>query len=45
MGNLTINELFQFGASEFVGTMLLILLGNGVVATCILNGTKGKGSG
>ena len=45
MGNLTINQLFQFGASEFVGTLLLILLGNGVVATCSLNGTKGKGSG
>ncbi len=45
MGNLSISQLFQFGASEFVGTMLLILLGNGVVATCSLNGTKGKGSG
>ncbi|MGL6125016.1 MAG: MIP/aquaporin family protein [Metamycoplasmataceae bacterium] len=45
MGYLDITQLFQFGASEFVGTMLLILLGNGVVATCILNGTKGKASG
>ncbi len=45
MGSLNVNQLFQFGASEFVGTMLLILLGNGVVATCSLNGTKGKGSG
>lgn len=45
MGYLNVTQLFQFGASELVGTMLLILLGNGVVATCILNGTKGKGSG
>lgn len=45
MGYLNITQLFQFGASELVGTMLLILLGNGVVATCILNGTKGKASG
>lgn len=45
MGNLNTSDLFIFGASELVGMMLLILLGNGVVATCILNGTKGKGSG
>lgn len=31
--------------SEVVGTMLLLLLGGGVVANNILNGTKGKGTG
>ncbi|MEY4902367.1 MAG: hypothetical protein RLZZ292_182 [Bacteroidota bacterium] len=31
--------------SEFIGTMLLILLGNGVVANVVLRGTKGNGSG
>jgi len=31
--------------AEIIGTMLLILLGNGVVANVILNGTKGNGSG
>lgn len=31
--------------SEVVGTMMLLLLGGGVVANNILNGTKGKGSG
>ncbi|MGL5732775.1 MAG: MIP/aquaporin family protein [Metamycoplasmataceae bacterium] len=45
MGDLDITQLFQYGASELVGTLLLILLGNGVVATCVLNGTKGKASG
>lgn len=35
-------ELFL---SEFIGTLLLILLGNGVVANVVLNGTKGHGSG
>jgi glycerol uptake facilitator protein len=32
-------------ASEFLGTMFLILLGNGVVANVVLNGTKGHNSG
>ena len=30
---------------EFVGTAILILLGNGVVANALLTGTKGQGSG
>ena len=30
---------------EFLGTMLLILLGDGVVANVVLKGTKGHGSG
>lgn len=31
--------------AEFIGTMILVLLGNGVVANVILNGTKGNNSG
>jgi len=31
--------------AEFLGTALLILLGNGVVANVVLKGTKGHGSG
>lgn len=31
--------------SEFVGTAILLLLGNGVVANVVLNKTKGNGSG
>ena len=31
--------------AEFLGTALLILLGNGVVAKVVLNGTKGNGGG
>ncbi len=31
--------------SEFVGTSILLLLGNGVVANVVLNKTKGNGSG
>ena len=31
--------------SEFVGTALLLLLGNGVVANVVLGQTKGHGSG
>jgi len=31
--------------AELLGTFLLILLGNGVVANVVLNGTKGHGSG
>ncbi len=31
--------------AEFIGTMLLVLLGNGVVANVLLRGTKGEGSG
>ena len=32
-------------AAELIGTMLLILLGNGVVANVVLKGTKGNNSG
>src|SRR6476660_7519847 len=32
-------------AAELIGTMLLIILGNGVVANVVLNGTKGHNSG
>jgi glycerol uptake facilitator protein len=32
-------------AGEFIGTMLLVLLGNGVVANVVLNRTKGSGGG
>lgn len=31
--------------SEFIGTSILLLLGNGVVANVVLNKTKGNGSG
>ena len=31
--------------AELIGTMLLVLLGNGVVANVVLNGTKGNNSG
>ena len=31
--------------AELIGTMLLVLLGNGVVANVVLTGTKGNGSG
>jgi glycerol uptake facilitator protein len=31
--------------AEFLGTALLILLGNGVVANVVLTGTKGNGGG
>ncbi|AUX61289.1 aquaporin family protein [Simonsiella muelleri] len=31
--------------AEFIGTALLMLLGNGVVASCVLKGTKASGSG
>src|SRR5665647_119737 len=31
--------------AELIGTMILILLGNGVVANVVLTGTKGNGSG
>lgn len=32
-------------AAEFLGTALLILMGNGVVANVVLTGTKGQGGG
>ncbi|MBV8679135.1 MAG: aquaporin, partial [Aquitalea sp.] len=35
------NPLF----GEFIGTALLVLLGNGVVANVLLNNTKGHNSG
>lgn len=31
--------------AELIGTALMILLGNGVVASCVLKGTKASGSG
>lgn len=31
--------------SEVIGTMVLVLLGNGVVANCVLKGTKGNNGG
>ena len=31
--------------AEFIGTMILMLLGNGVVANVVLNGTKGNSAG
>lgn len=31
--------------SEIIGTMILVLLGNGVVANCVLKGTKGNNGG
>jgi glycerol uptake facilitator protein len=31
--------------AEIIGTMLMILLGNGVVANVVLTGTKGNNSG
>ena len=31
--------------AEFIGTAILVLLGNGVVANVVLSGTKGSGSG
>ena len=31
--------------AELIGTMILVLLGNGVVANVVLKGTKGNGSG
>ena len=31
--------------AEFIGTAILILLGNGVVANVVLNKTKGNDSG
>ncbi|OPG93317.1 aquaporin, partial [Chryseobacterium mucoviscidosis] len=31
--------------AEIIGTMLMILLGNGVVANVVLKGTKGNSSG
>ena len=32
-------------AAEFIGTMILVLLGDGVVANCCLKGTKGHNGG
>ena len=32
-------------SAELIGTMLLILLGNGVVANVVLKGTKGNNGG
>jgi glycerol uptake facilitator protein len=37
--------LLQLFAAEFIGTMLLVLLGNGVVANVVLKNTKGENGG
>ena len=39
------SELAGEFAAEFIGTMILILLGDGVVANVCLNGTKGHAAG
>lgn len=39
------NHAFSLFTGEFIGTMLLILLGSGVVANVLLNKTKGQNSG
>lgn len=38
-------SLFIQSIYEFIGTAVLILLGDGVVACCTLNGSKGNGGG
>lgn len=38
-------DAISIAGIELLGMFILILLGNGIVATCVLNGTKGKGSG
>jgi glycerol uptake facilitator protein len=48
VGNRRINpklNLMNEFTSELIGTMLLILLGNGVVANVVLKGTKGNSGG
>ena len=40
----TIMDMSSF-MGELIGTMMLILLGNGVVANVVLNETKGNGGG
>ncbi|WP_031542091.1 MIP/aquaporin family protein [Mesoplasma photuris] len=39
---MNLTELFL---TELFGTMLLIILGNGIVANCVLKGTKGNNAG
>jgi len=42
--NIKINFMTEYIA-EFIGTMFLVLLGNGVVANVVLKGTKGNNAG
>ena len=39
------NQPFPLFTGEFIGTMLLIILGSGVVANVLLSKTKGQNSG
>lgn len=41
----TLNELLHPFIGEFIGTALLVIIGNGVVANVVLNKTKGNNSG
>ncbi len=38
-------DLMNIFMAELVGTMILVLLGNGVVANVVLKGSKGESSG
>lgn len=42
---LNLNDTMQAYMAEFIGTALLVLLGNGVVANVVLPKTKGHGAG
>src|SRR6188768_1958346 len=41
----TSTDMFEHFIGEFIGTMLLLILGSGVVANVVLNKTKGQQSG
>ena len=45
MTNLVNSIIMNEIIAEFIGTMLLVLLGNGVVANVVLKGTKGNSGG
>lgn len=40
-----IDQIMSLFLAELIGTTLLLLLGNGVVANVVLDGTKGEGAG